>query len=578
MRERGVALGLLVLFAYLWLAPTHIVDGDNAELATLGAIGGVPHPTGYPLYMLWLRAMQWLPGANAAHTAALATAILGSLSILVLHAACRAWGAKPTAATLACAIFAAAPVVAEMNTEAEVFALNNLMAALILWLAATHGPVRGLWRASLLGLVAGLGLCDHVTCALLAPVGILGVIRGGREARMIPAIALATFGFVLGLMPYTYLLITAENQRSWGRHIDSLHALMFHFLRNDYGGPGAFAPNRPAVPMLANLGEFARTVGRWWLWLPALAGVVTLGRRIARSEQRVAWALLALTWLVAGPLLVLRFNVELEGPGLFTVHRFHLLPALILAIPIAAAFSEAGSWLAVRMPQIAAKPWLGEGLATAAFAAILATSLPWLQAVHSPAVELNIRNMLRSLPERAVVVVAEDDLDFGSSYVQLMLGERRDVTVVMWYAMARPATRERVEATLGFAIPKVGTDIFVAHFADAVLKSGRPMFVDRYQGHVLEAFPTYPFGILFRVLPKGTAVPTIQEVFAINRDLYAKFEMGYPLPPADAPWAAHVHDRLVAPWQIIHDALVAVHDDEDAAFAWELGRSLLPRP
>src|SRR3954471_5296389 len=134
MRSRGVALGLLIMIAYLWLAPTHIVDGDNAELATLGAIGGVPHPTGYPLYMLWLRAMQWLPGANAAHTAALATAILGALSILVLHAACRAWGARPTAATLACAIFAAAPVVAEMNTEAEVFALNNLMAALILWL------------------------------------------------------------------------------------------------------------------------------------------------------------------------------------------------------------------------------------------------------------------------------------------------------------------------------------------------------------------------------------------------------------------------------------------------------------
>jgi hypothetical protein len=180
MSERGVTLGLLVLGAYLWLAPTHVVDGDNAELSTLGAIGGVPHPTGYPLYAMYLRVMQWIPGASAAHTAALATALIGAASIVMLHAAARAWGARPIAATFACAIIAAAPVVAELNTEAEVFALNNLVAATILWLAANKGPLRGLWRAGGLGLVAGLGLCDHVTCVLLAPIGIMGVVRGAR--------------------------------------------------------------------------------------------------------------------------------------------------------------------------------------------------------------------------------------------------------------------------------------------------------------------------------------------------------------------------------------------------------------
>ncbi len=583
--DRGVALGLLVLAAYTWLAPTHIVDGDNAELSTLGALGGVPHPTGYPLYMLWLRAMQWLPGANAAHTAALATAILGATSIVVLHAACRAWGARPVAATFACAIFAAAPTVAAISSEAEVFALNNLMVALILWLAATEGPLRGLARAGVLGLVAGLGLCDHVTCALVAPVGILGVVRGAREARHsgsgLPALALAVAGFVVGLAPYAYLAITAENARSWGRHIDSLRALWFHFLRQDYGGPGAFAPNRPPVPMLDNLAEFVRTLGRWWLYVPAVAGVAALGvravRRAATGETRVAWALLALTFLITGPLLVLRFNVELSGPGLFTVHRFYLLPALILALPVAVAVDRAGTWLIARVPGLAARRRLGDVLGLVAFVALLATSLPYLQAVHSPAVEQNVRNMLASLPEHAVVIVAEDDLDFGASYVQLVLGERRDVEVIMWYAVTRPATRERIERDLGFAIPKVGRDIFVAHFAGAVLASGRPLFVDGYQKHVLEAFPTYPFGILFRVLPKGSTLPSIREVFAKNRELYAHFVFGYPIPPADASWAARVHDRLVRPWQIIHDALVADGDDEDAAFALEMGRALLPR-
>src|SRR5262249_37027866 len=159
--------------------PAHIVDGDNAEFATLGALGGRAHPSGYPAFVLWLRAWSWLPG-SAAHAAAMATALLGAAQIVVLHAACRAWGARPWAATAAVAIFAAGPVAMRTYSEAEVFAGNGLVVAAVLWLAAERGPVRGLARAAALGLVAGVGLATHMTCALVAPVGILGVVRAWR--------------------------------------------------------------------------------------------------------------------------------------------------------------------------------------------------------------------------------------------------------------------------------------------------------------------------------------------------------------------------------------------------------------
>ena len=73
-----------------------MVYGDNAEFSALSALGGVAHPTGYPLYVLWLRAWSWLPVDSPAHAASIATAILTALEVLVLHAACRAWGARPT--------------------------------------------------------------------------------------------------------------------------------------------------------------------------------------------------------------------------------------------------------------------------------------------------------------------------------------------------------------------------------------------------------------------------------------------------------------------------------------------------
>ena len=152
---RGAVLGLAVLVTCVWLARPYVVDADNAEFATLGALGGCAHPSGYPLYVLWLRVLSWLPGATPAATAAIATAILGAAAIVVLHAACRAWGARPAAASLACAVVAGAPLVLALFSEAEVFAGNCLICAAVLWLAAAKGPLRGSPRAAALGLVAG---------------------------------------------------------------------------------------------------------------------------------------------------------------------------------------------------------------------------------------------------------------------------------------------------------------------------------------------------------------------------------------------------------------------------------------
>ncbi|HEY0992715.1 MAG TPA: hypothetical protein VGD80_36930, partial [Kofleriaceae bacterium] len=61
MVERSGLIGALALIVYVAFASPHVVDGDNAEFSTLGALGGRAHPSGYPLYVLWLRAWSWLP-------------------------------------------------------------------------------------------------------------------------------------------------------------------------------------------------------------------------------------------------------------------------------------------------------------------------------------------------------------------------------------------------------------------------------------------------------------------------------------------------------------------------------------
>lgn len=646
--EHGGLVALIALVIYGLFASRWLVDADGAEFAALSAVGGGAHPSGYPLYVLWLRAWSWLPGATPAHTAALATALLGALAIGTLHAACRAWDARPLAATIAVVVAATAPAVLHFHCQAEAFAMNNLAVALVLWLAARAGPLHGARRGFALGLVAGLGLSNHLTCVLVAPIGLYGVVRAARESRP-STYALALTGLVVGLLPYVYLLI-AESPASWGR-VTSLSGLVSTFLRVEYGITG-LVPD-VELPWRVTVGACLATIARSWLWIGAIAGIAMLGIRIWRPgrETRWAWALLAASFALAGPILATRFNIEPQGIGLYISRRFHILPTLLLTIPVAAAVDTAMSWLARRREQAAAQassPLVTEGasepsaaarafappvarasaapivqatappvarasapfaageatappealasaslstpamhaprppdsperalavpvLALVGFVALAVAALPQMARLHSPAMELGIRNLLRSLPPDAIAVVISEDQCFGGRYLQHARGERPDVAFICSELLRRDWYRA-AWATRGIRMPAdPGKPL-----GDALLATGRPVFVPRHLSALLAAYPTYPFGVLYRVLPAAFAPPSAAEIAATNRDLYRIFDLDYPHPGRDDDFAAEAHRRYTGTWAAIANLLDAAGDHDAARDAIEVGRSLQP--
>jgi hypothetical protein len=573
--EQGGLVALAGLAAYVWLAPAHIVDGDNAELATLGVAGGVAHPTGYPAYLLWLRAMSWLPGSTPAHTTAIATAILAAIQLFVLHAACRAWGARPTAATFAVAIYAVGPVAMRYSSEAEVFAWNQLVVATVLYLAARGGPLRGGWRTAALGLAAGLGLADHMTCVLVAPVGLLGAIRGVREAgRGGRAAAAGVAALALGLTPYAYLLVTQENAISWLR-IDGLGALIDHLLRRDYGGPAAFSPHGGELHVAANLAAFAVTLGRAWCWIPAVAGLAMLGHRSVRAgagEPRIGWQMLALSFVLAGPLLVMRFDLVPVGLNLYAIRRFHLMATLLLAVPVAGALDVALVRLEGRL-----RPGIAAAIAVLGFATAALVTVPDVLRVRTPAIEHAMHGMLRGVPPNAVVFVSGDVPFLGTGYLQVARGERPDVVVALWHLVGDRAYRARL-ARRGVVIETNTDETPSIRIAEDILASGRPLLVDLALGNVLRTLPNYPYGTLFRVLPRGQARPSIDEVAAQNRDWFAALDLDYPRPGRDDEYPAMIHAGYAETWRIITAAFAAAGKRDEAAGAAALMRALAPAP
>jgi hypothetical protein len=112
--------------------------------------------------------------------------------------------------------------------------------------------------------------------------------------------------------------------------------------------------------------------------------------------------------------------------------------------------------------------------------------------------------------------------------------------------------------------------------AEQVLASGRPLYIDAFGGGIAKALPTYPYGIFFRVLPRDARPPTPQEVFELNQELLAVWDLAYPHPyESDMP-AADVHILVSRAWSMLGDALAASGDPADAAAAREVALGLAP--
>ncbi|HMG57544.1 MAG TPA: hypothetical protein VK601_28785, partial [Kofleriaceae bacterium] len=282
---------------------------------------------------------------------------------------------------------------------------------------------------------------------------------------------------------------------------------------------------------------------------------------------------LAASWLAAGPLIVFRFDTPINDFGVYVVERFHLLPALLL-VPAVAVGLDAAWRTAVRRGTLSAAA--GSGLALVGAAALVVIALPGLAALRPRALEAGVHNMLRSMPERAVILGHGDTIDVATRYLQLALGERRDVSYIHWSSTQTGWYRDKIAAA-GVTVP-TGPSAAVA-LARAMFAQGRPVFVDPTHdpvGELGRVFKLYPYGFLMRVLPEGTPPPSLDEIVRENQALYARFDLGYPRPSIHQLHAAAMNQRYERTWIDLARALHAAGDRDGAAAAAEVARQLAP--
>lgn len=208
--------GVLALGVYLLtLAPTitwRHGGADSGELAVAAATLGVAHPPGYPTWTLLAWLFHWLPVGELAQRIALLSALsaafaVGTITWLADRLLRQGGMAAPGVAVVAGLTFAFGPALWSQAILVEVYALHTLfvLALLALSLWPAPNPVLARRRAGLMAFLFGLGLGNHLTLLLLAPL-LLVVLPRPLTVRRVGSVLLC---LLAGLAVYLYLPLAA---------------------------------------------------------------------------------------------------------------------------------------------------------------------------------------------------------------------------------------------------------------------------------------------------------------------------------------------------------------------------------
>lgn len=250
-----------------------VPGGDSSMFIGAAFSNGVAQPPGYPLITLIYKFLFLFP-LDSVFLINLSSAFFTSLTSLVLYFLFKEIiDCKYNAAILAL-LFSLLPLIFRYSLVAEVFALNNFLTALTLFVGFKFHQTKSLKYSYFGVFLMGLGMSHHHTFAFIALPLIAWLLLNHSELRSFKVLTKLAILGVLGLGPYLYLFIAPHyaGEITWGE-TSNFTGFIHHFLRKDFGtfrltatGSGGFISNLLAflkdLP-LESFGIFYFLPGLW---------------------------------------------------------------------------------------------------------------------------------------------------------------------------------------------------------------------------------------------------------------------------------------------------------------------------
>ena len=433
---------VILAISLLWIYLATIAPGltwansgsDGGDLITATAIGGVAHPTGYPVYMLLARGFQLLPVGSLAFRTNLMSAIFAVLAalmvyLIVVRSVCT--GAKPYPSYLAGlgAGYASglAPLMWSQAVITEVYTLHAFFVALILCLISI--PRKSTRMDCFKGIVYGLAAGNHLTSLIIIP--------GAMLASCMDRVSSITD--------------TQDALRMGNKYLFAWKSMLRQILWMTLGLSVYFIlPLRATTQPVVNWGNPVTLKGFWWLASGSIYRTYYLQDSWVHIWPRVQ----------AGISLFLQqfgiLGIGLGFLGLVFTFQASRLKNLILWIALAffvvtIVYQSEDAYVYFIPVCIAFSIWIGFGLGyisnqlskwnllwTLGFGTILAiifafgVVLNWhhVDASQDNRAEVFGKQVLRVAPENAMIFAEGDQAVFALWYFHFALGQRPDVSII----------------------------------------------------------------------------------------------------------------------------------------------------
>ncbi len=465
-----LAMGLFLV--YTWGACRTIYVGDSGELVTAAAILGIPHPSGYPLYVLlghlWI---QLLPLGSIAFRMSLFSALFAALTCGLLYLVARRQGSSSWGAALGSLLLALAPSFWSQANIQRVYTLNAFFVVALLACALEWHRRRDIRWMVLAAFVAGLGACNHTV------MGVLGLAVGCWALLSQPALLrrplhiLACVGAAIaGLLPYAYLPWRSRHDPAldWGNP-ETWQGFVDVVSRRDFWHRSW--AETPSDYLTIGL-DYLQSLGFESLWAGAglaLLGVIGHG---LNKERRGSIALpvaimLANFWVVA---------LHGSRSDIFIWHRYYI-PSYIMLAWLAV---QGYGWLEERRD-----PAGGRRLRAALLLPVLLLLLGWSKFDRSDytlADEFS-RTLLADLPPGARLAASDDNILFVLMYLKFAEGLRPDVDLIL-------------QGVGGADLPNLRFD-----------PDTDPLYFTHHPNWNIPQLDMVPVGLVFRTTRRGSPPP-----------------------------------------------------------------------
>jgi hypothetical protein len=413
-RASSAVLGLGVFVVYVLGACRTIYVGDSGELVTAVYTLGIPHPSGYPLYVLLGKLWTVLvPLGSIAFRMSLFSAASGAAAVAVVNGTLRRLGIDAWAAAMAALLVAFSPSFwGEANVQ-RVYTLNALFVALATAITFDWHRTRDDRRLVLAALVCGLGATNHTIMAIYAAaVGVFVLLTDWTVLKRVRIVGAGAGAFAAGLLVYLYLPIRSrfDPPLDWSNP-ETASALWRVVSRSDFWERRWMEGPADLVPITW---DYLRSLGPELSWVGAGLAVVGLVAGARRG------------WPVLLPVLVMIANlaaVALHGSrsDIFIWHRYYI-PSYMLAAMLAAMGAHA---LLERRPRHARWALLAVPLAA------LVLRFPENDRSRYRIADDFSRTLLANLPPGAHLTASDDNILFVLMYLRFVEGLRPDLDLIL---------------------------------------------------------------------------------------------------------------------------------------------------